>query len=93
MPIAHCAGADGGVVNPAHSEIDGEDTNLDRDSCLKLLDLHPGFSQRELKTPYREAIRMKHPDKVAALAVDFNVFGECKMNRINRAYAKLLGKA
>ena len=36
---------------------------------------------------------MKHPDKVAALAVDFNVFGECKMKRINRAYAKLLGKA
>lgn len=74
-------------------EINSEETNLDHDACLRLLSLNPRFSQQELKKAYREAIKMNHPDKVAALAVEFKILAERRTKQINHAYSKLLRKA
>jgi hypothetical protein len=73
-------------------EINSEDTNLDHHACLRLLGLSPNFSQSELKKAYRESVKMNHPDKVAALAVEFKELAERRTKQINQAYSKLLRK-
>jgi DnaJ-domain-containing protein 1 len=43
----------------------------------------------ELATAYRAAIKMNHPDKVAALAAEFKTLAETRTKVINQAYSKL----
>jgi hypothetical protein len=82
----------GGKSEDGPPEFTDEETNLDQDACLKVLGLSPGFSQKELKTAYREAIKMNHPDKVADMAVEFRELAERRSREINRAYSLLLWK-
>jgi DnaJ-domain-containing protein 1 len=67
-----------------------DDKDLDHDACLRLLGLKPGFTEKELTAAYREAVKMNHPDRVATLAVEFQLLAEKRTKLINQAYAKLL---
>jgi DnaJ-domain-containing protein 1 len=67
-----------------------DDRDLDYDACLRLLGLKAGFAQAELAKAYREAVKMNHPDRVATLAVEFQLLAEKRTKLINQAYAKLL---
>jgi hypothetical protein len=69
--------------------IDSENQRLNESECLELLGLKPGFSQKELKTAWREAVRMNHPDKVAALSAEFKALAEKRTKKINQAYERL----
>jgi hypothetical protein len=75
----------------AGKEPGDEVAELDHEACLRLLGLTPGFTQAELATAYRAAIKMNHPDKVAALADAFRLLAEQRTRQINEAYAKLQG--
>jgi len=66
-----------------------DDNDLGREACLRLLGLEPGFTPRELVTAYRAAIKLNHPDKVAALADEFKTLAEARTRLINEAYSKL----
>ena len=66
---------------------EGED--LDYDACLRLLGLQTGFTPTELTKAYRAAIKLNHPDKVAAMATEFKVLAERRSRMINQAYEKL----
>jgi curved DNA-binding protein CbpA len=51
--------------------------------------LQAGFSAAELAPACREAIKMNHPDKVAALDVEFKKLAEQRTRLINQAYSTL----
>jgi hypothetical protein len=66
-----------------------EEFDLSSEQCLAVLDLKPGFSEQELKQAYKKAIKMNHPDKVAALSTEFVALAEKRTKQINQAFAKL----
>ena len=68
---------------------EADTAELDREACLRLLGLEPGFTPSELATAYRVAIKMNHPDKVAALADEFKTLAEARTKLINQAYSTL----
>jgi predicted nuclease of restriction endonuclease-like (RecB) superfamily len=70
-------------------KIDSEEKKLDLNACLELLGLKKGFSQKELKEAYRNAVKMNHPDKVASLSDEFKILAERRTKQINQAYFKL----
>ena len=70
--------------------IEDDGATSDLDACLHILGLDPGFSETELKAAYRQAIKMNHPDKVAALAVEFRELAERRTRLLNQALATLL---
>jgi len=67
------------------------DNSLDRETCLKMFELQPGFTKKNLREAYLRAVKMNHPDKVASLAEDFKQLAERKTKRINQAYELLDG--
>ena len=82
-------GGNGDGNHKLESNLEGED--LDYDACLRLLGLQTGFTPTELTKAYRAAIKLNHPDKVAAMATEFKVLAERRSRMINQAYEKLRG--
>ena len=73
-------------------DINVEKNALNENECLDLLGLKPGFSQKQLKEAYRQAVKMNHPDKVATLSDEFKALAEKRMKQINQAFEMLLKK-
>ncbi len=72
-------------------DIDSEKSKLNQQECLELLGLKPGFTQKQLKEAYREAVKQNHPDKVASLSNEFKALAEKRTKQINQAF-DLLGR-
>ena len=84
-------GGGGGNRKPRLDESNLEGEDLAYYDCLQLLGLQTGFTPTELTKAYRAAIKLNHPDKVAAMATEFKVLAERRSRMINQAYEKLRG--
>ena len=56
----------------------------------KVLDLQPGASKEMISSAYRKKIMKNHPDKVAALDVEVQVFATQRTKLITQAYNHLI---
>ncbi len=70
--------------------VDVEAVDLTPDQCRALLGVGRDVSPRELKVAHRKAVKMNHPDKVAAMSVEFVQLAERRTKQINQAFEKLL---
>jgi len=55
----------------------------------KVLGVGDGASSDEIAASYRRLAQMYHPDKVAALAPEFQTIAETRMKELNAAYELL----
>jgi hypothetical protein len=60
-----------------------------RVQALKMLGLNVDASVSEISAAYRRLAQMYHPDKVAALAPEFQALADMRMKEINAAYELL----
>jgi len=60
-----------------------------RDNPYAVLGLRPGASREEIKSAYRKAVSMYHPDKVAHLGKEFQELAHRKLLAIQKAYETL----
>ena len=54
---------------------------------MQILGLRPGYSESDLKSAYRKAIKEGHLDKVAAMSPELRALAGKKSKRINEAYS------
>lgn len=72
----------GSVIPPTGEQAD----------AFKMLGLNADASPAEISAAYRSLAQMYHPDKVAALAPEFQALAEMRMKEINAAYELLKGR-
>lgn len=60
-----------------------------QDDPYTVLGLRPGASLEEVKSAYRKAVSMYHPDKVAHLGKEFQELAHRKLLAIQKAYEAL----
>jgi len=70
----------------AAHENDGPDAASDP---YRILELHPGASQAEIRAAYRRLAARYHPDKVAHLGEEFQNLAEIKFKAVQAAYDAL----
>jgi hypothetical protein len=58
-------------------------------SPYEVLKVSPGATREEVTFAYRQMAKLYHPDKVAALAPEFQEMAEVRMKEINAAYQTL----
>jgi DnaJ-domain-containing protein 1 len=79
-----------------HSQGTGGRTQSRTDHRLKdpyeVLGIKPGASAEEIRTAYRRAVQIYHPDKVTHLGEEFQELAKQKFVEVQEAYNKLTGK-
>ena len=80
-----------GKFNQQRAEADAQNDPGTQDP-YEVLGLKPGASPEEIRSAYRRALQMYHPDKVSHLGDEFQELAGRKFVAIQVAYEKLLGK-
>jgi DnaJ-class molecular chaperone len=74
-----------GAEYECNDENSDEDTTGEHEAWYDVLTVSPDASDEEIKTAYREKIKLYHPDRVADLGDKLKIVAEQEARKINAA--------